>query len=91
LDEIIDPTGKEMEDLWDKELQLSILEAAMAKVKRDLDPTYYQVFDLYVNKEWEPARIAKTFGIAVGLVYLMKHRVSKGIGEEVERLKTALP
>jgi DNA-directed RNA polymerase specialized sigma24 family protein len=41
-----------------------------------------------VNKKWAPAKIAETFGITVGQVYLTKHRVTEAIKEEVERLKT---
>jgi RNA polymerase sigma-70 factor (ECF subfamily) len=90
LDNMVHPTNVDLEALWDEEWKQTLFEAAMAKVKRNLDPQHYQVFDLYVNKEWAPERIAKAFGIAVGQVYLTKHRVSEGIKEEVERLKIAI-
>ena len=90
MEQIPDKTNVEWAEIWDEEWKKTLLEAAMAKVKRNSDPQHYQVFDLYVNKEWAPARIAKTFGIAVGQVYLTKHRVSEGIKAEVERLKTAI-
>jgi RNA polymerase sigma-70 factor (ECF subfamily) len=80
----------EVEALWDEEWKKNLIEAAMAKMKRNLNPQHYQVFDLYVNKEWAPKRIAKTFGIAVGQVYLTKNRVSEALKQEVERLKTEL-
>jgi len=90
LDNIPDRTSLELEALWDAEWEKTLLEAAMVKVKRGFDPQHYQIFDLYVNKGWTPDRIAKTFGIAVGQVYLTKHRVTEVIKKEVERLKTTM-
>ena len=60
----------------------------MAKVKRQLDPQKYQIFDLYVNKEWAPEKVAATFGISVDQVYLAKHRTTELIKEEVKRLES---
>jgi len=87
LAKIADRSNQDMDALWDAEWKRTLLEAAMGKVKRSLDPKHYQVFDFYVNKEWAPARIAGTFGITVGQVYLTKHRVGEAIKEELKRLK----
>jgi RNA polymerase sigma factor (sigma-70 family) len=90
VDNIPDRTNLDLDALWDEEWKKTLFEVAMTKVKRSLDPKQYQIFDLYVNKEWIPAKIAETFGIAVGQVYLTKHRVAEAIKEEVERLKKAM-
>lgn len=90
LDNIPGRTELDLEVLWDAEWKENLLEAAMGKVRRNLAPQHYQVFDLYVNKEWAPDRIAKTFGIAVDQVYVRKNRVSKAIKEEVEKLQSAM-
>ncbi len=90
LDNIADRTNMDLEALWDAEWEKTLIEAAMVKVKRGLDPQHYQIFDLYVNKGWTPGKIAKTFGIAVGQVYLTKHRVAAVIKQEVERLKRTM-
>jgi RNA polymerase sigma-70 factor (ECF subfamily) len=88
LENIPDRTDLDLEALWDAEWKIALIEAAMANVRRSLAPQHYQVFDLYANKGWAPDRIAKTFGIAVGQVYLRKHRVSEAFKVEVERLQT---
>ena len=88
LDNIADCTSLDMEAFWDAEWKKTLFEAAMTKVKRSLDPKHYQIFDFSVNKKWAPAKIAETFGITIGQVYLTKHRVTEAIKEEVERLKT---
>lgn len=80
-------TLPELEKLWDEEWEKNLLHAAIAKARRRLDPKQYQIFDFYVNKEWAPERIAKTFGISTNQVYLAKHRMTALIKEEAERLQ----
>lgn len=87
-EKVIDPTSHDLERLWDTEWEKNLLEAALVKVRRRVDPQKFQIFDLYVNKEWSPDRVAKAFGITVGQVYLAKHRVTDVLKEEVTRLET---
>jgi len=87
LDKVVDPTGPDMDALWDAEWEKNLYEAALARVKRRLDPQKFQIFDLYVNKAWTPQRVAAVFGISVGQVYLAKHRIAELIKAEAERLR----
>ena len=77
----------DLEKIWDAEWEKNLLEVAIGKARRRLDPQQYQIFDFYVNKGWEPERVAKTLGVSVNQVYLAKHRVTEMISNEVERLK----
>jgi RNA polymerase sigma-70 factor (ECF subfamily) len=87
VDKVVDPASRNLDALWDAEWEKNLLDAAMAKVKRRLDPQKYQIFDLYVNKEWAPEKVAATFGISVDQVYLAKHRTTELIKEEVKKLE----
>jgi RNA polymerase sigma factor (sigma-70 family) len=87
VDKVVDPASPALDALWNAEWEKNLLEAAMAKVKRRLDPQKYQIFDLYVNKEWPPEKVAATFGISVDQVYLAKHRTTELIKEEVKKLE----
>jgi len=87
VDKVADPMGLDLDKLWDAEWEKNLLDAAMAKVKRRLDPQKYQIFDLYVNKEWPPEKVAATFGISVDQVYLAKHRTTELIKEEIKKLE----
>jgi RNA polymerase sigma-70 factor (ECF subfamily) len=78
--------GPDLEKLWDTEWENTLFKAALTKARRRLDPKQYQMFDLYVNKEWPPARVAKLLEVPVGQVYLAKHRVTEAIRLEVDRL-----
>jgi RNA polymerase sigma factor (sigma-70 family) len=77
----------EFENLWNREWERHLAAAAVTRVKQRADPKCYQIFDFYVNKEWEPERVAKCFGVPVAQVYLAKHRIMEMIIEEVDRLK----
>jgi RNA polymerase sigma factor (sigma-70 family) len=89
-EELVDPTSRKLDDLWDAEWEKNLLDAAIARVKRRLDPQRYQIFDFYVNKEWPPEKVARAFGISVDQVYLAKHRVTEMIKAEVKRLETEM-
>lgn len=87
VDKVVDPASQELDRLWDAEWENNLLAAAVAKVKRRVDPQKFQIFDLYVNKEWPPAKVAKAFRVPIAQVYLTKHRVTDLIREEVKRLE----
>jgi RNA polymerase sigma-70 factor (ECF subfamily) len=87
VDKVVDPAIPDLDALWDAEWEKNLLDAAMAKIKRRLDPQKYQIFDLYVNKGWTPEKVAATFGISVDQVYLAKHRTTELIKEEIKRLE----
>jgi len=86
-----DVTGQytlpELEKIWDEEWEKNLLEAAITKARRRLDPKQFQIFDCYVKKGWPPERVAKAFGISLNQVYLAKHRMTALIKEEVERIQ----
>jgi RNA polymerase sigma-70 factor (ECF subfamily) len=84
---MMDPVSECLDALWDAEWEKNLLDAAIDKVKRHLDPQKYQIFDFYVNKEWPPDEVAKAFGVSIGQVYLAKHRVTEMVTEEVKKLE----
>jgi RNA polymerase sigma-70 factor (ECF subfamily) len=87
IEKVVDEKEQGWTTLWDIEWERNLFNAAMAKVKRRVDPQRFQVFDLYVNKHWPPTKVAKAFGISVAQVYLAKHRVTLLLKEEVKRLE----
>lgn len=85
--EPIDPASEHLDALWEAEWEENLLEAAVAIVKRRLDPEKYQIFDFNMNKGWPPEKVAAAFGISMEQVYKAKHRVTEQIKAEVERLR----
>ena len=86
VEEIVDP-GPAIDAVWEAEWENNLLEAAIAKLKRRVDPEKYQIFDFYVNKDWAPEKVAERFHVSVPQVYLVKHRVTEAIRMEVKRLQ----
>jgi len=87
IENVVDPASLQLDKLWEDEWERTLLDAAIDKVKRRLDPQKYQIFDFYVNKEWKAEKVAATFGVSVDQVYLAKHRITEMIKEEVKRLE----
>lgn len=90
LKETPDTDTQTVEDFYEQEWRKNLLDAAISRVKRKLDPQKYQIFDCYVNKEWEPEKVAAAFKISVDQVYLAKHRVTEMIKSEAKRLENEM-
>ena len=73
---------------WDEEWAKNLMDAAIQRVKRRVSIEHYQMFDLFVLKEWPAREVAKTLGVTIAHVYVAKHRISKLIRKEVEHLET---
>jgi RNA polymerase sigma-70 factor (ECF subfamily) len=85
--ELPDTDSQSIDQLYEQEWQRNLLDAAIANVRRKMDPQKYQVFDLYVNKELAPEEVAARFNISVDQVYLSKHRITEMIKAEARRLE----
>lgn len=92
INQVADPASQNLhiEALWDEEWEINLLAVAVGKVKRKLDPLKYQIFDFYVNKGWLPDKVADTFDMPVEQVYMIKHRVTDMVKEEVKRLENEM-
>ena len=87
IDRIPDPAGPDLEAIWDREWTKSLFSAALEKVKREVNPKQYQIFDLYVIKQWPAQKVAETLGISCGNVFLAKHRVSMLVKRKLRELE----
>ena len=70
-------------------VQEARLTQALARVSAQIDERQFQIFDLYVIKDWPSGRVAKRLGVSVARVYLSKHRVGALVRKEVRRLEKA--
>ena len=67
---------------------MTLKDAALAKVKTQCDLKQWQIFDLYVLKEWSVREITEALGVSAGRVYLTKHRISALVKKELKRLES---
>jgi RNA polymerase sigma-70 factor (ECF subfamily) len=87
VEKVVDAKIKSVTEVFEAEWAKKLMEAAIANVKRRVDPQKYQMFDFYVNKEWPPEKVGARFGVSVDQVYAAKHRITEMIKAEVKRLK----
>ena len=87
IDNLIDPASLSLDAIWEAEWEKNLLQAALASVKRKIDPEKFQIFDFYVNKEWPAEKVAESFGTSAENVHLIKHRITRLLKEEVKRLE----
>lgn len=87
IERLADPSGMELERVWAEEWEQYILEAAIARVKKQVSPEQFQIFALRVFKEWPVLKIARELDVTVGQVYLAKHRISALIRKQVKELE----
>jgi RNA polymerase sigma factor (sigma-70 family) len=87
FERIPDPASLKLDEAWEKDWEQNLVEAACQRAKKKVDSKQYQIFDLYAIKLWPALKVARTFGISIGQVYLIKHRVAAVIKNEVTCLK----
>lgn len=87
LDEIPGQPSEAVVSEWENEWQENLLKAALEQVKRRVRDEHYQLFDLYVIRQWPVNRVAETLGVSATRVYLAKHRITRLIRKEVRRLE----
>jgi len=85
--EWMDPESNALEQKWDAEWEGTLLEAAMLRVKRRINPKHYQIFHLYAMKGWSALRVSKNLSVSLTEVYTVKHRVSNQIKAALEQLR----
>lgn len=88
-DRIPDPAGCALERLWDEEWQQNLQQVALERVKRKVKAKQYQIFDLYVVKDWPVGKVTATLGVSATQVYLAKHRVGLLLKREIKKLEAS--
>jgi RNA polymerase sigma-70 factor (ECF subfamily) len=81
-----DPASFDLDACWEEQWRQNLLQAATESVKKQVSPKQYQIFELYVLREWPVGKVAATLGVSLGQVYLAKHRVGCLLKKELKRL-----
>ena len=86
VERIEDPQSGTLERLWDVEWKKNLADAALARVRAQVSPKQYQIFDCYVIRDWDANKGQDRLGVSLSQVYLAKHRVGKILKKELARL-----
>ncbi len=87
MEKIPDSNAMNLDWSWDQEWQKNLMSMALERVKRQVSPRQFQIFDLYVLQNWPAAEVAKTLRISLAQVYLAKHRTAFLLRREVKRVE----
>lgn len=87
IDRIEDPNGDVLERLWDVEWKKGIADAALSRVKAQVSPKQYQIFDYYVVRQWDAGKVQDKLNVSMAQVYLAKHRVGAVLKKELAKLE----
>ena len=87
IERIPDSRGIDLDAIWEAEWKENLFDAAIARVKRKIEPKQFQIFDCYVRKEWSATKVAARLGVSVGQVYLARHRVGALLKKEIKALE----
>ncbi len=86
IDRVEDPKGDVLDRLWKVEWKKNLADAALARVKSQVSPKQYQIFDYYVVKQWDASKVQAHLGVSMAQVYLAKHRVGSVLKKELAKL-----
>jgi len=87
LERVPDPATFNLDAYWEEQWQKNQLRAATEKVKCLVSPKQFQIFELYVLREWPVAKVARLLSVSAGQVYLARHRISRLLKTEISRLE----
>ena len=87
VERIPDPAGVALDAVWQEEWEKHLMAAALERVKRQVSPRQFQMFDLNVRQELSVQETARTLQASVASVYMAKHRVARLVKKELARLQ----
>jgi RNA polymerase sigma-70 factor (ECF subfamily) len=87
LDRLPGKGEAEFQGMWEEEWQNHVLDVALARLKRKVDPKHFQIFDLTAIRGWDASKAAKLLGVSSAQVYIVRHRLKKMLKEELEAVQ----
>ncbi len=90
IERIPDPAGSTLTAIWDEEWEKHLVNTALARIKRQVNPAHYEIYYLLVMAGKPASEVKRTLGVNVGQIYLAKHRVGRLLKAEIRKLEAAL-
>ena len=87
FERIPDESNDVLAGIWESEWRTSLLEAAVARLRRRTKPKQFQIFELYGLRGWPGSKVAKELGVGLGQVYLVSHRLRKLLQQDLRVLE----
>jgi RNA polymerase sigma factor (sigma-70 family) len=78
------------DETWEQAWRERLLEAAIERVRAQADPRQFQIFNACTTQKIRAQKVAESFGVSLGQVYLAKHRVGKLVKREAKRVESEM-
>src|SRR5438876_5812714 len=72
IERVPDPAGFDPATIWDEVWEKNLLNAALARIKRQVRPEQYEIYHLHVILEKPVREVTRALGVSSGQVYLAK-------------------
>ena len=86
VERVADPASFDLKVLWDEEWGKHLLQAALARIKRQVHPQHYEIYHLHVILGQPVRDVSRALGVNVAQVHLAKFRVGQLLKKEIRRL-----
>jgi RNA polymerase sigma factor (sigma-70 family) len=90
INRVSDPRVADLDAVFESQWRKSLFDVALDRMKEKFSLKQFQVFDLVVLKEWPASDVAKSLGVSLANVYVIRHRISAAIRKETNRLEAQL-
>jgi len=87
IDRVPDPASLKLDSVWEDEWQKNLLDAAIQRVKQQVTPKQFQIFDLSVLRELSVTEVTSLLKVNAAQVYLARYRVGALVKKEAKRLE----
>ena len=87
LNQIAAPTSFDFEAVWDQDWERNLTDVALEKVKRQVRPKQFQMFDLHVVRGWPAQKVAATLHTTMARVYYAKFKLTRLLRREIKNLE----
>jgi RNA polymerase sigma factor (sigma-70 family) len=91
IERVPDPASLALDVVWHAEWEKYLMDAALERVKQQVSPRQFQMFDLHVLQNQSVQETAKMLQASVASVYMAKHRVARLVKKEVKKLERSQP
>ncbi len=87
VNRVPDPAGELLEAVWADEWESNLRAAALERVKRQVNPRQYQMFDLHVLQKLSAQDTARTLRVTAASVYMASSRISRLVRNAAKKLR----
>jgi len=84
---IPDPAAEALDEVWQREWQTNLLDAAFRRVRAKVSSQQLLIFRMASGEKLALSQVAKKLDVSLAQVYLARHRVGRLLKAEIEQLR----